>query len=325
MGKLLLPLLAAFLSMGALLAGADAADTPVYLALGDSLAFGVGASDPPTKGYVGLTFDALRNSDRYKRSGLELLNLSVPGATSSDLLAPGGQLDSALTETSRRQGGTSSPGGHLEIISIDIGGNDLLALGGTGSPCISDPLGDPCRQRFVQMLNGLKSNLTEVVRRLREGVPGADIVIVGLYNPYSGTGSSLEVPAELAVPQVNGVLNAVASDPQVSAKMASVFDFFRGRGRQWIAGDGLHPNDNGHAVIAEALLAAIENRQPQIPQDQPDQAAATPAQSGAFQPAAQSSSSSGPDLLLVLAIAVPAAFAGGAVVTGAYLLARGRS
>src|SRR3990172_8133666 len=129
MGKLLLPLLAAFLSLGVLLTGAQAAQTPLYIALGDSLAFGVGASDPPGKGYVGRTFDALRKSDPYRQSGLELLNLSVPGATSSDLLVPGGQLESALKEISLRQGDASSPGDDVGIISMDIGGNDLPAPG----------------------------------------------------------------------------------------------------------------------------------------------------------------------------------------------------
>ncbi|MBI2913173.1 MAG: hypothetical protein HYY03_04570 [Chloroflexi bacterium] len=322
MGKLLLPLLAAFLSLGVLLAGAQAAQAPLYIALGDSLAFGVGASDPPSKGYVGLTFDALRKSDHYRQSGLELLNLSVPGATSSDLLVPGGQLESALKEIDLRQADASSPGDGVAIISIDIGGNDLLALGASDSPCVTDPLGEPCRQRFVQMLDGLKTNLTEAVRRLREAAPNADIIIVGLYNPYSGTGGSLEVPAELAVQQVNGVLNAVAADPAMRAEMAPVFDFFAGRSRQWIAADGLHPNDRGHAVIAEALLAAIEGRPPEIAQDE---TSVSPAASPVLQPAGESSSNSGPNLLLVLAIAVPAAFAGGAAVTGAYLLARGRS
>src|SRR3989304_1092891 len=108
MGKLLVPLLAAFLSLSLLLTEARAQEGPAYVALGDSLAFGVGASDPPTRGYVGLTHDALRKSDRYRDRGLELVNLSVPGATSSDLLLEGGQLDAALDEIARRQEDTSS-------------------------------------------------------------------------------------------------------------------------------------------------------------------------------------------------------------------------
>ncbi len=326
MGKLLLPLLAAFLSLGPSLVSAQAGQTPVYVALGDSLAFGVGASDPPSLGYVGLTFDSLRKSEPYRERGLELVNLSVPGATSADLLLPGGQLEAALREIEERQEDGSSQDGGVEIISIDIGGNDLLALGAGGSVCLSDPAGEPCRQRFVEMLNGLEANLTQTVQSLREAAPEAGIIIVGLYNPYSGTGSPIEVTADLAIQQLNGVLSAIAADPELRAEEAPVFDLFRGRGRQWVAADGLHPNDSGHAVIAEVLLAAIQDRQPSLPEELLAQPAATapPAAPGVAS-ADAASSSDGPNVLILLAIAVPAAFVGGAVISGAYFLARGRS
>src|SRR3972149_4396252 len=120
----LLPLLAAFLSL-ALLAPAPAAakETPAYIAIGDSLAFGVGATDPATGGHVARTFDALRNSDRYSDRGLELVNLGVPGATSADLLLPGGQIDQALREIHDRQEDTSSSADNVEVITVDIGGD----------------------------------------------------------------------------------------------------------------------------------------------------------------------------------------------------------
>src|SRR3989337_307224 len=105
----LLPLPAAFVSL-ALLAPAPAAakETPAYVAIGDSLAFGVGASDPASGGYVALTYATLRSSDRYRDRGLELVNMGVPGATSSDLLLPGGQLERALSEIQERQEGPPS-------------------------------------------------------------------------------------------------------------------------------------------------------------------------------------------------------------------------
>ena len=122
MGRLLLPLLAAFLSLALLLPEAQAKATPAYIALGDSLAAGVGASDPPSRGYVGLTLDALRRSERYRERGLELFNLSVPGATSSDLLIAGGQLETALQEIGRRPVDAAAGDDKVEIISIDIDG-----------------------------------------------------------------------------------------------------------------------------------------------------------------------------------------------------------
>src|SRR6266511_2831972 len=109
MGCRSLPPLAAFLSLALAIAlapsapSAHAQEAPAYVALGDSLAFGVGASNPSTTGYVALAYNALRNSERFRPTGLELLNLGVAGARSADLVAPGGQLDSALDEIRRRQ------------------------------------------------------------------------------------------------------------------------------------------------------------------------------------------------------------------------------
>ena len=83
---------------------------PVYLALGDSLAFGIGASDPATTGYVPLFYDDLRSAlpDHFDSKFLMLENLAVggPGApaggeTTTTMIA-GGQLDAALAELTAR-------------------------------------------------------------------------------------------------------------------------------------------------------------------------------------------------------------------------------
>src|SRR3989442_6531569 len=270
MGHRLLPLLAAFLLVG-LLAPAPpttgAHQAPVYLALGASLAFGVGASNPSTTGYVGRVYETLKKSERYQATGLELANRSVPGAKSTDLLAPGGQLDSAVNLISQRQQDASPAANEVEIITIDIGGNDLLALVAPGSPCLQSASVEPCRAAFGEVLSAIQTNLTETIRRLRLAAPEAIIVVVDLYNPFSGTGALREPIAELGVGQANGVIGAVVAKAELQAREASVFQLFSGRGRQGIAPVGIHPNDNGHAVIAEAVIAAIAGREPAIPEN----------------------------------------------------------
>src|SRR3990170_56756 len=171
----LLPLLAAFVSL-ALRAPAPAAakEAPAYIAIGDSLAFGVGASDPASGGYVALTYETLRSSERYRDRGLELVNLGLPGATSSDLLLPGGQLERALSEIRERQEDTSSSDDNVEIITVDIGGDGVLAMASEDSPCLADPLAEECQGRFQEMLGTLKGDLTEVLERLREAAPKAE-------------------------------------------------------------------------------------------------------------------------------------------------------
>lgn len=300
----------------ALVGGRDASaaaapPAPVYLALGDSIAFGVGASDPAQGGYVALVYAALRDSQRFRGMGLELVNLSVPGATSADLVAPGGQMEEALTEIERRAGG-------VQVITIDIGGNDLLTLANRNSPCLSSTDTEECRRAVRRVLGDLQANLTQLLRSLRQAAPEAVIVVVDLYNPYSGTGDPREGIAELGVGQINGVIGAAADDAALNVRLASVFQLFTGRGPIWIAPDGIHPNDSGHAVIAEAVLAAIDGREPQIP----EALLAGAASPGVGAGAAGGGGDGVP--LVVLVVAVAASFAAGAAVSGAYFVSRGR-
>jgi len=324
MRRLLPPLLAAFLSLALLGPAGAREETPAYVALGDSLAFGVGASDPATTGYVPLTYDALRKSDRYRERGLTLVNLGLPGATSADLLLPDGQVEKAIDEIKQRVEDTGSADDNVEIISIDIGGNDLLSLVTGGSPCLSDPTAAACQERFTQMLDTLSDNLDEAVGRLREAAPKADIVIVTLYSPLSGSGGPLELPAAIAVQQMNGVMRGVAGAREFEAKLADVYDLFAGRSAQLVAGDNLHPNDSGHAVIAAALLAAIENREVVLPEGLAMGGSGPPLEPVPVV-AASPAEGDGLDVGLLLAILVPATVVGLVAIGGAYVLGRGRA
>lgn len=319
----LLPPLAAFLFL--LIAASPAVsdaqpdDAPAYIAIGDSLAFGVGAPDPATQGYVALAHSSLSTSDRYGGTGLDLLNLSVPGATSADLLLEGGQLDLALAAIELR-----SEDDAVEIISVNIGGNDLLALAAATSPCVSDPSAEACLEFLGQTLSALQDNLHTVLERLRDAAPGAGIYVLNLYNPFSGTGDVREGIADLGVQQFNGVVGAVAADESLAVRLGDVFQLFRGRGDQWIAGDGLHPNEQGHQVLAEVLLATIDNREPQIPEEL---LAVTPApvdDPGGL-PELPDPDDNGGVPVWVLAAVIPVAFLAGALIAAGYFVARGRA
>lgn len=323
--RLFLPPLAAFLFLFLCASSAPApavaqnADSPAYIAIGDSLAFGIGVPDPAQQGYVALTYKSLDNSDRYRDSGLDLVNLAIPGATSGDLLLEGGQLDTAIAEIERR-----SEDNAVEIISLDIGGNDLLSLAAATSPCLSDPAADACLDFLGQTLGALQSNLQEVLQSLREAAPTAGIFVLNLYNPFSGTGDIREGLADLGVQQLNGVVGAVVADPSMDAKLGNVFQLFSGRGEQWIAGDGLHPNEHGHQVLAEVLLATIDSREPQIPAEL---LAVTPApvpDNGELPQLPAPDDGNDLPIWVVVAI-IPIAFAAGALIAGGYFIARGRT
>jgi lysophospholipase L1-like esterase len=327
---MLLPLLAAFVSLAFLLpaAPADAREAPAYVAIGDSVAYGVGASDAATDGYVAVTYDALHRSERYRQRGLELVNLGVPGATSSDLLLPGGQLERALAEIEERQADTSSADDNVEVITVNIGGNDLLALVTPDSPCLADPRSSECEDRLLETLDALEDDLTQVLRRLREAAPKADIIVLDLYSPLSGRGGAAELVADLVVREINIVTEGVVSDPELRAELVRVYSLFRGRASQLVAADNLHPNDDGHAVIAELVLAAIEDREPELPKKLMtpaalEEIARLPLGEGGLLPIGDEDSG-GTSLPLFLAVAIPASVLGLAALAGAYKAARGR-
>jgi lysophospholipase L1-like esterase len=107
------------------------AHRPLYLTLGNSVAAGVGASDPAVTGYVPSFSDLLRGelacrpSDRKGCRILALDNLAVGGATSTTLVRD--QLPDAITELQARNH-DRHPNNDVKVITIDIGGNDVFAV-----------------------------------------------------------------------------------------------------------------------------------------------------------------------------------------------------
>ena len=80
--------------VGPVLAEGDGDDDEVYLALGDSLVFGMGASDPATTAYVPLFHQFLVAEED---EDVVLNNLGVPGETSTSFINVG-QLAAALAQ-----------------------------------------------------------------------------------------------------------------------------------------------------------------------------------------------------------------------------------
>jgi lysophospholipase L1-like esterase len=257
--------LLALLLLGVAWAGDAAASpsSPSYLALGDSLAAGVGASEPAQAGYVGLVFDALRKepASRYGEGDLTLLNLGDPGETSTSMLASGGQLEKALAEVESRRD-DSIAGNEVAVITIDIGANDFIPFVQGDSSCLPNPLAEACQEAAASALTAFRSNFTDIMRRLRAAAgPDAEIVAVGLYNPLSGTGGPFDAVGDAAVALFNSTVAEAAADPDIQAGLADVFLLFQGRGPELthIADlpPDLHPNDSGHYLIAQGVVTAL--------------------------------------------------------------------
>jgi lysophospholipase L1-like esterase len=207
----------------------------LYLALGDSLAWGARLDDPATQSYPALIHARLAAS-----RAIALSSLAIPGETSASMLR--GQLPRAvaLIREARGRGERVSP------ITIDIGGNDLRNV---------ERASADVRAATVASVG---QNIAQIVDELRQAAGGdADIVVMAYYNPYGGD-PAVEGSEASWVVRLNAAISAAALP-----RGAAVADTYTplGGGRAYthtfiLFGD-IHANALGHGVIADAFLRAL--------------------------------------------------------------------
>ena len=187
----------------------------VYLALGDSLAFGyqqakflqnLPTEDPAVynTGYVDDFAKDLTTIDPR----IQTVNLGCPGETTDSLLGlrpcryhppfalhsnyTGSQIDAALAVL-RAHPGQVSP------VTIDIGANDLL---------------------HGESFAHTQANLSTILAKLRDAAPYTEIIVLGIYNPLIVTIPGTDVVAQ----QFNAILAQTAA--QYRARFADPLPVF---------------------------------------------------------------------------------------------------
>lgn len=239
-----------------------------YVALGDSLAVGVGASRPDALGYVAQLRATLTTPADGQPQVTSLVNLAVSGETSGSMI--GGQLLEALTTI----GNTAD----LALVTLDIGGNDLLRLLRT-QQCASAPASSDCRQLVAQTLAEFEANyrviLSQLAAALDASAPDALLAVMTYFNPFSGTDAPYEAAGDLALLGADGRLDCAAAEADVAARgmndviacvaaedgasLADVHPAFAGLGLELthIGSEDIHANDVGYRVIAETFAEAL--------------------------------------------------------------------
>lgn len=261
----------------ALAAAAPAmAAKPVHLALGDSWAFGFGATVPSEGGYVPLLNQALQSefdcspSDNAKLdqscSQLELNNIAVPGATTPTLIA--NQLPAAVQLLEERNT-NSNPRDDVEVVTVSIGGNDVTnpiiaaCLGGITASCIG-----VIESEFA----AYRSDLDQALSALRAAAGPDTRIVLGTYdngigqcfltqiNPAAPLLADIVLENQPAViPSGQGlhdIMRDVAADYDV--EIAEVFGDLAPA--DWVGGnDCLHPDDSGYVKVAAAFAEVLQN------------------------------------------------------------------
>jgi lysophospholipase L1-like esterase len=221
--------------------GVGQSSEALYVALGDSVATGVGASSS----YVERLFSHYQST----LGVTQLSNRAVSGATSGSLRT-GGQLDSALADINAAS--------DTRAVTIDIGGNDRGECAGSWDSC-------PFRYNFFATLSDLKAAL--------DSDPGPEsFAAMAYYNPASGLGgdgpysesyydrgllgTDLVIECEITAGPRVGINDVIYQEAgRRGAWVADPYLAFKEGGQAFMA-DSIHPNDAGHAAIADAFREA---------------------------------------------------------------------
>ncbi|MCW2856802.1 MAG: hypothetical protein JWR52_2417 [Marmoricola sp.] len=239
------------------------------MSLGDSLAFGyqpdlVAAGDLNAVDYPGYAEDYAA-----MRPGLTLVNLGCPGETTATLLNggcpwPGSLHDSFGGAPSQAAAAFVFLAGHpgqTDLISVDIGSNDLLAL---VNSCSSAPDPTACVSSGVPATLGtLANNYGTLLAHLRALAPHAQIVLFNYYNPLAlklPGSDNLDAVASSVVDQLATSFGANVADAFTAMNHAAGSPaeaaFLCSRTWECTSFANIHPTDLGYRALAIALLHA---------------------------------------------------------------------
>ena len=200
----------------------DDSGTWNYVALGDSLADGVGAR----RGYVDMYADHLREETG---AHVELDNLGVSGQRSSQLLR------AIRNDPSMRRALRGA-----EVVTYNIGINDLgQAWGSYDAETCGGTRGERCLHATV---GDLDENWNDITAEILSLTPDETVIrTAGLgYTPHAGR------VAEPYLKQVNRNIATSSDDNGIPYARVSLGD-------KGLSSDGLHPNESGYEKIATAL------------------------------------------------------------------------
>jgi lysophospholipase L1-like esterase len=251
-----------------------AAPAPTYLALGDSLAFGYSQAkfdslypDENPAAYDTGYVDDFAKVLRLLAPGLQVVNDGCPGETTESFIkgpcayqlefplhhpysgGPGSsQLSDALAYLNAHPG-TVSP------ITLDIGANDALGL--IEGTCKLEPA---CIAKGAPAVFAhIGANLALILGELRAAAPHAQIIVLGLYNPFGETIAG----ADALTAALNDVEAGVAA--RVGARFADPLPIFNPPGalerpticlltNMCTPLVDIHPTTAGYGALAGVIL-----------------------------------------------------------------------
>lgn len=210
-----------------------------YMALGDSVAYGLGAPLPNDLGYAGQFYNSYLK--RLKPS-LTYKDLGISGETTSSFLnrpRSQSQLQKAYAEIDAAKAVNK----RISPITLTIGGNDML-----NAMDASQPEKDAVLKQY-------DANLQTILKDLKAYSPNSDIIITTYYNPFGANSDPNDENAQW-LQKINAVIEQRGKE--LGLKVADFYPPIDGQEQAltWAAYGDVHPNQQGYSKLAQALWQA---------------------------------------------------------------------
>ncbi|WP_145331679.1 GDSL-type esterase/lipase family protein [Paenibacillus xylanexedens] len=206
--------------------------------IGDSLARGTG--DDEGLGFVRRAANLLKDEGNDVQV---LNNLGVNGLRTDALLK---KLDEQGVQYVLQQS---------NFILLSIGANDLFQGGQVLQG--EDP---PTAEKLAAALPETSKRLQEILKKVKEINPNAQIAYIGLYNPF-GNVKELEKPGNAVVAAWNDAAMSILNNED-NMTLVPTFDLFENHLDEYLSSDHFHPNGQGYQQMAVRIAQEYKGNKP---------------------------------------------------------------
>lgn len=138
-----------------------------------------------------------------------------------------------------------------DLVILTIGGNDIMKV-------VKDNIENLQLSTFTTEKESYRTHLTQIIEVIIEENPHTQVVLVGLYNPFSKWFSEIKELDEIVADWNKAGQRVVANYP--NAYFVSIEDMFLNSNENLLFTDNFHPNDKGYELIAQRLNKTLEEQ-----------------------------------------------------------------